>query len=149
LRSYVTANAPGSLYHPSTAYPPGHPQIPPLLGGMDLRDLVTARPRFLRDDGTVSPEALSEFDGPAPVAKAGTLRGQCACGQVRFIAQDEFEYAFYCHCSHCRARTGSAFAAIAGIAVDKIEVAAGHEHLLLEAECSDGYGARCSRCFSF
>ena len=48
---------------------------------MDLRNLVTARPRFLRADGSVSSEALNEFDVPH--------------------------------------------------------------------ECSDGYGARCSRCFSF
>jgi hypothetical protein len=25
----------------------------------------------------------------------------------------------------------------------------GNKHLLIEGECSDGYGARCSRCYSF
>ena len=30
-----------------------------------------------------------------------------------------------------------------------MDVIAGHEHLLLEGECSDGYGARCARCFAF
>ena len=148
LRSYVTATAPGSLYQPNTG-PVSHSQVPPMLGGMDLRDLVTARPRFLRADGSVSPEALDELDVPHEAPQICTLHAQCACSQVRFLVQDDFEYAFYCHCSRCRARTGSAFAAIAGICIDKVEVIAGHEHLLLEGECSDGYGARCRRCFSF
>jgi hypothetical protein len=148
LRSYITTTAPGSLYHPNTA-PVSHSQIPPVLGGMDLRELVTARPRFLRADGSVSPEALDEYDVPHEAPQICTLHAQCACSQVRFLVQDDFEYAFYCHCSRCRVRTGSAFAAIAGISIDKVEVTAGHEHLLLDGECSDGYGARCRRCFSF
>jgi hypothetical protein len=147
LRSYVTTTAPGGRYHPNTA-PMSHSQIPPVLGGMDLRELVTSRPRFLRADGSVSPEALDEYDVPREAPQISTLHAQCACSQVRFLVQDEFEYAFYCHCSRCRVRTGSAFAAIAGISIDKVEVMAGHEHLLLEGECSDGYGARCRRCFS-
>jgi hypothetical protein len=159
LRSYVESTAPGSLYrpdtaqlnafHPNAAALANHPPIPPLLGGMDLRDLVTSRPRFLRADGSVSPEALAEFEVPGETPQVSSLRGQCSCSQVRFIVEDEFEYAYYCHCSRCRARTGSAFAAIAGISIGKIEVTAGHEHLLLEGECSNGYGARCSRCFAF
>jgi hypothetical protein len=153
LRSYITASPPGGLYHPTPgtpAHPGSHPQVPPMLGGMDLRDLVTSRPKFLRADGSVSPEALSEFESPPETPEvSATLHGQCACGQIRLIVNDEFEYAFYCHCSRCRARTGSAFAAIAGISVEKLAVIAGHEHLLLEGECSDGYGARCGRCFSF
>jgi hypothetical protein len=148
LRSYVTATAPGSLYQPNTA-PASHSQVPPVLGGMDLRELVTARPRFLRADGSVSPEALEEYDVPREAPQICTLHGQCACTQIRFLVQDDFEYAFYCHCSRCRARTGSVFAAIAGVSIDKVEVTAGHEHLLLEGECSDGYGARCRRCHSF
>jgi hypothetical protein len=150
LRSYITASPPGSLYHPTPAHPGSHPQVPAMLGGMDLRDLVTSRPRFLRADGSVSPEALNEFESPPETPEvSATLHGQCSCGQVRFIVNDEFEYAFYCHCSRCRARTGSAFAAVAGVSVEKLAVIAGHEHLLLEGECSDGYGARCARCFSF
>jgi hypothetical protein len=150
LRSYLTSTVPSGLYHPSAAQPARESQIPPMLGGMDLRDLVTARPRFLRADGSVSPEIVGDLEAPpAEAPHVSPLNGQCSCGQVRFVVHDEFEYAFYCHCSRCRVRTGSAFAAIAGIPVEKMEVIAGHEHLLLEGECSDGYGARCSRCFSF
>jgi hypothetical protein len=78
-----------------------------------------------------------------------TVRGHCSCGQVEFVVENNFEYAFYCHCSRCRARTGSAFAAIAGIATDKLEVIAGSDHLLIEGECADGYGARCNLCHAF
>jgi hypothetical protein len=52
---------------------------------------------------------------------------------------------FYCHCSRCRRRTGSAFASIGGIAIDKMQVTGAREHLLIEDENSDGYGVRCSK----
>jgi hypothetical protein len=77
------------------------------------------------------------------------LNGQCLCGEVRFTVEDSFSYAFYCHCSRCRLRTGSAFASIGGINIDKVQVTNGREHLLIEGECSDGYGARCGRCHAF
>lgn len=77
------------------------------------------------------------------------LNGQCLCGKVRFTVEDSFSYAFYCHCSRCRLRTGSAFASIGGINIDKVQVTTGHEHLLIEGECSDGYGARCDECHAF
>jgi len=148
LRSYVTATAPGTVYQPNTA-PVTHSHIPAFLGGMDLRELVTTRPKFLRADGSVSAEALEELEVAHETPQVCTLHGQCACSQIRFVVLDDFEYAFYCHCSRCRVRTGSAFAAIAGISIDKVDVTAGHEHLLLEGECSDGYGARCRGCYSF
>ena len=77
------------------------------------------------------------------------LNGRCLCGAVRFAVEDAFSYAFYCHCSRCRLRTGSAFAAIGGIAVDKLQVTAGREHVLLEGERPEGYGARCAQCHTF
>jgi len=150
LRSYVTTNAPGSNYHPNTPDPAIPPQIPNLLGGMDLRDLVSARPNFFHTDGSVVTETEEEdADATAPAADLGTLQGQCSCGHVRFTVENTFEYAFYCHCSRCRMRTGSAFAAIAGIGIDKVQVTAGSDDLLIEGECSDGYGARCGRCHVF
>ena len=77
------------------------------------------------------------------------VRGACLCQSVRFEADLPFIKFVKCHCSRCRLRTGSAFAAIAGISIDKVQVTAGREHLLIEGECSDGYGARCSRCYAF
>jgi hypothetical protein len=77
------------------------------------------------------------------------LNGQCLCGEVRFTVEDDFSYVFYCHCSRCRQRTGSAFASIGGINIDKVQVMTGREHLLIEGDCPDGYGARCAKCHAF
>ena len=151
LRSYVSTTAPGSNYHPNTPESVVPPQVPNLLGGMDLRDLVSARPNFFRPDGHVVTETPDEpIEGDTATVEApGALQGQCSCGQVRFTVDNCFEYAFFCHCSRCRVRTGSAFAAVAGIGIDKVQVTAGSDDLLIEGECSDGYGARCGRCHAF
>jgi hypothetical protein len=77
------------------------------------------------------------------------LNGQCLCGEVHFMVEDSFSYAFYCHCSRCRLRTGSAFASIAGIAIDKVQVTRGRDHLLIEDDRAEGYGARCDKCYTF
>jgi len=135
LRAYVTQTAPGGRYHPgvldsaNSADPTYHPQIPILLGGMDLRELVSAKPKFFSANGSVATDPLD--DTPDKIEELNTLHGQCACGEVRFTVEDAFEYAFYCHCSRCRLRTGSAFAAIAGIGIDKVQLAAGRELLLI------------------
>jgi hypothetical protein len=150
LRTYVTTSAPGSNYHPNTPAPAVPPQIPILLGGMDLRDLVSARPNFFHADGSVVTETEEEEEeAPLTVEDLGPLQGQCACGQVRFTVENTFEYAFFCHCSRCRVRTGSAFAAIAGVGIDKVQVTAGNDDLSIEGDCADGYGARCNRCHAF
>ena len=149
LRDYVTGTAPGGRYSPGAPPAETRPEIPNILGGMDLRGLASARSEFFRPNGTV----VTDEPDPSEVAELaehlGTLHGQCSCGELRFEVPNEFEYAFFCHCSRCRLRTGSAFAAIAGIALDKVQVSKGQENLLLEGECSDGYGARCSRCHTF
>jgi hypothetical protein len=77
------------------------------------------------------------------------LNGRCLCGEVRFTVEDLFSYAFYCHCSQCRLRTGSAFASIGGIEIAKVAVVAGRENLLLEGESDEGYGARCIKCHTW
>jgi hypothetical protein len=59
------------------------------------------------------------------------LAGGCWCGAVRYRVADEFGYASNCHCSRCRAATGSAFKPFAGIVSDKLEVVAGRDHLLI------------------
>ncbi len=43
------------------------------------------------------------------------LAGKCRCGAVRYEVSDAFLYAANCHCSECRAATGSAFKPFAGI----------------------------------
>ena len=49
------------------------------------------------------------------------LVGKCECGTVRYRVEDAFAYAMNCHCSRCRAATGSAFKAFAGIEREKLE----------------------------
>jgi hypothetical protein len=41
--------------------------------------------------------------------------GACECGKVTYRVDDSFLYALNCHCSRCRAATGSAFKPLAGI----------------------------------
>ena len=148
LRTFVNDTAPGGRYQPNTQNTATAPQIPSLLGGMHLGGLASAKPNFFHPDGSVVTEEPEE-EGPQTLEEVGTLNGQCACGEVRFTVENAFEYAFFCHCSRCRLRTGSMFAAIAGIDIDKVEVTVGADHLLIEGECADGYGARCRKCHSF
>ena len=46
---------------------------------------------------------------------ARVLVGKCECGAVRYRVAEEFRYTANCHCSRCRAATGSAFKALDGI----------------------------------
>ena len=62
-------------------------------------------------------------------SKAGNrvLAGKCECGAVRYLVADEFLYAANCHCSRCRAATGSAFKPFAGIEREKLELTDGDD----------------------
>jgi hypothetical protein len=75
------------------------------------------------------------------------LRGACECGAVRYRVADEFRYAMNCHCSRCRASTGSAFKAFAGIEREKLEITAGVDSLLVFGE-EDLNHTRCGVCGS-
>jgi hypothetical protein len=77
-----------------------------------------------------------------------TLVGSCPCGAVRYTVADEFLYAANCHCSQCRAATGSAFKAFAGIEREKLELTAGREHVAIFGE-QDANDTRCARCGGF
>ncbi len=77
-----------------------------------------------------------------------TLEGSCRCGAVRYQVADEFRYAANCHCSQCRAATGSAFKAFAGIERDKLTVTGGHDQLAVFGE-EDLNDTRCAACGSF
>jgi hypothetical protein len=57
-------------------------------------------------------------------SKAGSrlLAGTCRCGAVRYEVSDAFVYAANCHCSGCRAATGSAFKAFAGIERERLTI---------------------------
>jgi len=76
------------------------------------------------------------------------LRGGCWCGAVRFQVRDEFLYAWNCHCSRCRAATGSTFKALAGIERDKLEITEGADALLVVGDDALN-DTRCGSCGSF
>jgi hypothetical protein len=59
------------------------------------------------------------------------LEGSCGCGAVRYQVADAFQYAANCHCSRCRAATGSAFKAFAGIEREHFQVTDGLDRLLV------------------
>jgi hypothetical protein len=75
------------------------------------------------------------------------LAGKCECGAVRYSVADEFLYASNCHCSRCRAATGSAFKPFAGIEREKLEITNGADGLLIVGEEALN-DTRCARCGS-
>ena len=75
------------------------------------------------------------------------LTGKCECGAVRYRVEDAFRYAMNCHCSRCRAATGSAFKAFAGIERDKLELTDASENLLVVGD-DDLNDTRCGACGS-
>src|ERR1700716_337677 len=80
-------------------------------------------------------------------SKAGILSGECYCRAVRYTVADAFAYALNCHCSNCRRTTGSAFKPFAGIARDKLSIAAGDDDVMILGDES-GHDAHCRRCGS-
>jgi hypothetical protein len=76
------------------------------------------------------------------------LVGKCECGTVRYRVADEFLYAANCHCSNCRAATGSAFKAFAGIEREKLEITDGLDTLLVVGD-EDSNHTRCAACGAF
>ena len=78
------------------------------------------------------------------------LLGGCRCGAVRYRVADEFLYAWNCHCSRCRAATGSAFKSLAGIEREKLEIVEGADELLVVGDDVDVLNdTRCASCGSF
>jgi hypothetical protein len=73
--------------------------------------------------------------------------GKCECGAVRYRVPDEFLYAANCHCSRCRAGTGSAFKAFAGIEREKLDIVRGGDTLLVWG-VADANHSRCGICGS-
>ena len=73
------------------------------------------------------------------------LQGRCGCGAVQYEVADEFRYAANCHCSRCRAATGSAFKPFAGIEREKLTVTQGELTTFGEDDLND---TRCAACGS-
>jgi hypothetical protein len=76
------------------------------------------------------------------------LSGRCACKAVAYEVSDEFVAAYNCHCSNCRALSGSAFLPVGQIDSNKLTVTTGEGSLLVEGDANSGQEVRCSECFS-
>ena len=76
------------------------------------------------------------------------LAGKCRCGAVRYQVEDAFIYAANCHCSNCRATTGSAFKAFAGIEREKLNITDGLDNVAVFGE-ENANDTRCRECGSF
>jgi hypothetical protein len=76
------------------------------------------------------------------------LRGRCGCNAVAYEVSDEFVAAFNCHCSNCRATTGSAFLPWGEIEREKLTVTKGADSLLVEGDPDAVHAIRCRECFS-
>jgi hypothetical protein len=74
------------------------------------------------------------------------LVGKCECGLVRYRVADAFLYAANCHCSRCRAATGSAFKPFAGIGREKLTITHGSDTLVVGER--DANHTRCRVCGS-
>jgi hypothetical protein len=87
------------------------------------------------------------MNSSADASLRAVLLGGCWCGAVRYRVADAFLYAGNCHCSRCRAATGSAFKPYAGIERDKLEITEGAERLLVIGD-NEGNDTRCAVCGS-
>jgi hypothetical protein len=84
----------------------------------------------------------------APSESDRVLAGKCRCGAVRYEVSDAFLYAGNCHCSGCRAATGSAFKSFAGIEREKLTITQGQDAIAIFGE-DDANDTRCGACGSF
>ena len=76
------------------------------------------------------------------------LRGRCACTAVAYEVSDEFVVAFNCHCSNCRALTGSAFLPWGEIEPEKLKVTKGADSSIVIGDADGHHARRCGKCFS-
>jgi hypothetical protein len=76
------------------------------------------------------------------------LTGRCACKAVAFRVEDEFVVAYNCHCSNCRAMTGSAFLPWGEIEPDKLSFTMGLDSVLVDGDADALHAMRCGQCWS-
>jgi hypothetical protein len=55
--------------------------------------------------------------------------GSCLCHKVQYVIKGEIKSVVNCHCNKCKKMTGSAFAAIAVVAEQHLEITAGQDQL--------------------
>jgi hypothetical protein len=76
------------------------------------------------------------------------LTGGCNCGAVRYVLDEPFVSASYCHCTRCQRRTGAAWSANGRAAPGSFRVVAGEEHLGVWAPQDGAEKVFCKECGS-
>jgi hypothetical protein len=76
------------------------------------------------------------------------LRGRCACKAIAYEVEDGFVAAFNCHCSNCRATTGSAFMPWGEIEREKLRVTKGAGLLRVLGDPDADHEVHCEACLS-
>lgn len=76
------------------------------------------------------------------------INGTCLCGAVTFAVTEPFEYSGYCHCSMCRATTGSAFSAFAAVREHRLKIDGGADLVETFRRGEDVLNHFCKRCGS-
>ena len=76
------------------------------------------------------------------------LRGRCGCNAIAYEVSDEFVAALTCHCSNCRATTGSAFLPFGEIEREKLRVTKGAGSLMVIGDADAHHAMHCGACGS-
>jgi hypothetical protein len=76
------------------------------------------------------------------------LTGRCACKAVGYDVEDAFVVAYNCHCSNCRALTGSAFLPWGEIEPDKLRLTGATDSVLVDGDAEASHAVRCRQCWS-
>jgi hypothetical protein len=75
-------------------------------------------------------------------------KGRCLCGAVEFTVATDYEYSGYCHCSGCRAASGSAFSAFAAVRKENLMVRKGLDDVRIFPRTKDNFSHFCRNCGS-
>jgi hypothetical protein len=82
-------------------------------------------------------------------SRVWSCSGRCACNAIAYEVSDEFVVAFNCHCSNCRATTGSAFLPWGEIEREKLRVTKGSGSLMVVGGAdAHPHAIRCGACGS-
>jgi len=82
------------------------------------------------------------------MSRPDLLTGRCGCNAVAYEVADEFVVAYNCHCSNCRATTGSAFLPWGEIEREKLQVTKGAGSLMVIGDPDAAHAIRCGACGS-
>jgi hypothetical protein len=112
--------------------------------GVRSATLAQPRSRFAVHRRPAFHATLGTFGGMS----RAVLKGRCGCRAVAFEVADGFVEAYNCHCSNCRATTGSYFKPWGEIDPQNMKVTKGADSLVVQGDANARHAVRCQECFS-